>query len=239
MSPSTRLTLPPGRKPGPSGHRRLFSVRERAGPSKPLTNFKVSPCHTLRPTFPCPAPSPRPAPPLAAQPSAHASRPPGANPNHKSGPEGPFQSVLAPQHWGLGTPMPHSRLTLPPGCQLVPSGTTTQTGLKNGQGPPSHMRPSKTSCVKNLGPTLPLPSTLTSAWPSADHTTIASGLPPSLGLTLTLGGPSRGPSQGDWRHNPWDWGHGDPAPDSPCCQALYRAHWAPPLNQCRKMVRAL
>ena len=121
--------------------------------------------------------------------------------------------------------MPHRRLTLPPGCLLVSLGAASQTGLENGQGPPSHMRLSKTSCVKNLGPRLPMPSPFTSAHPSAHHTTIASGLLASLGLTLTLGGPSRGHSQGDWCHNPWDWGHRDPAPDSPCCHALYRAHW--------------
>ena len=52
----------------------------------------------------------------------------------------------------------------------------------------------------------PLRCTLTSAHLSAHHTAIGSGLPASWGLTLTLGCPLRGPSQGAWHHIAEDWG---------------------------------
>ena len=61
------------------------------------------------------------------------------------------------------------------------------------------------------GPTLPLASGLTSARPSAHRTASGLGLPASLGPTLTLALPLRGPSQGAWRRNAGDWG-----PPSPC-----------------------
>ena len=71
---------------------------------------------------------------------------------------------------------------------------------------------------KALGPTLPLLSALTSAHPSIHCTAIRSFLPASWGLTLTLtlGLPWRGPSQGAGADI---LGLGDPqapVPDSPC-----------------------
>ena len=57
-----------------------------------------------------------------------------------------------------------------------------------------------------LGPMLLLTSTLTSASPSPGCTASGLGLPDSWGLTLTLGWPLRGTSQGAWRSNTRDWG---------------------------------
>ena len=95
---------------------------------------------------------------------------------------------------------------------------------ENGQGPLRPRRPSKAPHAKMLGPTLPLASALTTARNTvARRTAGGSGLPPSWGLTLTLGRPMSSPSQGPWRHNAGDWGHRSPSAGLTCRPAATRA----------------
>ena len=74
------------------------------------------------------------------------------------------------------------------------------------QGPPSPRRPSKAPRTKTLGPKHLLASALISDHPSAPCRVGGSGLLASWGQTLTLGRPPRGPSQGAYHCNAWDWG---------------------------------
>ena len=78
---------------------------------------------------------------------------------------------------------------------------------ENGQGLLSHRRILNDNCTKTFGPTLPLPSALTSVLPSTCQTAFRSHLPASWGLNLALGQPQRDPSQGTWHRNTGDWGH--------------------------------
>ena len=163
-----------------------------------------------------PAPSPKKAPPLVAQPWDQACRPPGSKPNPRSAPEGPLPRGLAPQCWGLVTPEPSARLHCQPAINRAARGSAIHSGRENRQGPPSPLCPSKAARAKALGSTLPLASALTSARPSAHRRVGRSGLPASWGLTLTLGRPLRSPSKVPGAATP---GIGDPrapAPDSPC-----------------------
>ena len=101
--------------------------------------------------------------------------------------------------------------------------TAGHSGREKGQGLPSPRWPSKAPRAKTLVPTLPLPNALTSAPPSAPRTVAGSHLPASWGLTLTLGQPPRGPSQGSWCRYTGDQGPQDPEPDSPCRNVPTRA----------------
>ena len=77
---------------------------------------------------------------------------------------------------------------------------------------------------KILGPSLPMPSTLTLALPSLRRRAISSGLPASWGLSLTLGQPPMGPSLLAWRRNPGDWRPPSTNARLTCRQATTRAH---------------
>ena len=90
-------------------------------------------------------------------------------------------------------------------------GCPNHSGWENGQGPPCQGHRSKVPRDKSLGPMLPLPSALTSAHPSINCTAISSFLPASWGLTLTLGLPWRGPSQGGWHRYAGPWGPPSPS----------------------------
>ena len=83
-------------------------------------------------------------------------------------------------------------------------GAAAHSWLENGQGPRSPGQHSRDARTKTLGPRLP--RALTLGHPTACSTALGSGLLASWGLTLTLGWPPMGPSQGAWRHNAGDWG---------------------------------
>ena len=93
-------------------------------------------------------------------------------------------------------PPPPGPLGAPPVIQGGRTGRASEPPATF-EGPPPR--------AKMLGPTLLLSRALTSARPSARCTAGGSGLPASWGLTLTLGRPSRGPSEGAWRRNDGHW----------------------------------
>ena len=204
-SPCARLTLPPGRHPGPSGWLHSFRAGEIAGPSEPMVNFQG---------------------PLCQNSWAHASPPQrphlglplrwlhspqlwpvgllGANPNSRSAPKVPFPRGLVPQCWGLRTP--EHQCQTHPAAKPPPRSIGAPPLIQAGESPGPSKYPAtiKGPPRQNTGAKLPLPSALTSTRPSAAQKALALGLLAFWGLTLTLGWPPRGYSQGPWSHNAGD-----------------------------------
>ena len=83
-------------------------------------------------------------------------------------------------------------------------GTADHSGQENRQGPPRPRRISKTPRAKTLWPKLPLARALTLAHPLACHIAFGFNLPASWGLTLKLGRPTSGPTQGGWPQSTGD-----------------------------------
>ena len=192
--------------PGPLGAPPVIQARERVGPSEPLASFEGrqrqntwahAPTHQRPPLGP-PPPSPH-------RPWILPAGLLGANPNPRSAPKGLLPRGLAPQCQGLGTPAPaldSPSAPPPPGPLLAPLVIQGGRMCRAHRAPGAFRRPPR----QTLGPPLPLLNALSSACPSARCTSSRSGLQASWGLTLTLGGLLRGPSQGAWRPNAWDWG---------------------------------
>ena len=98
---------------------------------------------------------------------------------------------------------------------------------------------SKVPRDKTLGPTFHLPSALTFAHPYICHTAIRFDLSASWGLTLKLGQPPSGPSQGSWPPNTGDLLPLAPAPDSPYRHPTTQHIGAPLIIQGVRKGRAL
>ena len=190
---------------GPMGRHLLFRAGELSGPSEPPAIFEGPP--RQNPWAHAPPPQgPHLVLPLRS-PHSHRLGLAGllkANPNPRSATERPFPRGLAPQHWILGTPESQHQTHTAPGRPLGPRGAIAHSGRENRQGPQSPWRHSKAPHAKTLGPTLPLPCALISARQSACRTAMGSGQPASWGLTLTLGWPPSGPSQGAWHRSVGD-----------------------------------
>ena len=95
----------------------------------------------------------------------------GAKPNYVGQPpEGPFPSVLAPQHWGWG---PRAQGLDSPCCPSATRGArgpASHSERENGQVPPGPRRPLNSPLTKTLLLMLSLASALTSSQSSACHT---------------------------------------------------------------------
>ena len=130
----------------------------------------------------------------------------GANPNTRSTPMGPSQGPWGHNAGDWGPPGPSARLTLPPGRHPGPSGHRQSFRVGEQEGPSKPPVTFQGPCNKTLGPTLHLPSALTSARLSLPCTSLCSNQQASWGLALSLGWPQRGPSQGAWHRNAGDWG---------------------------------
>ena len=211
MSPSARLTLPPGHHTGPTWRRR--SIRRGNVPGPPSCH-RPSNAHgtkALGPRPPSPVHSPWPATPTSRR--AFGSGLPASwwlTLTLVRPPRGRSQGAWCPKAGDWRHTNPNARLTLKPGHQTGPPGATAHSGRENVPGPPSHHRHSNSPRAKTHGPTLPIPSALTLASPSVHRTAFGSCLPASWGLTLTLGQPPCVPSQGAWHHNAGDWEHTNP-----------------------------
>ena len=171
--------------------------------------------------------------------SGSGRRTPGGNPKARQAPEGPLPRGLAPPSLGLGPQAPSPDSPCLPAATRATRGAAGHSGRKNGQGPLSHWRLSKALRAKTLVPTLPLPSALTSARPSAPCTEGGSGLPVLCGLTLTLGWPSRVPPKDSGAYMPGIW---DPKPQNHTHAAATPPPGplgAPPLIQGGRTDRAL
>ena len=161
----------------------------------------------LGPCSRSPAPSPRPAPPPARHTASGSCLPAswGLILTQGRPPRGPSQGAWHRNAGDWGPPSPSAGLTLRPTATRAVIGAAGHSGQENVQGTPSPWRLSKAPCAKTLVPTLPLLNARSSACPSARCTSSRWGLPASWGLTLTLVGLLRGPSQGVWRPNVGDW----------------------------------
>ena len=104
LSPSARLTLPPGHHPGHRGATAHLEQENGQGPPSPWRPSKAPLPKPLGPCCPSPAPSPRH---VNRSPHSHGLRPVGlmgANPKPRLAPKVPFPRGLVPQRWGLRTP---------------------------------------------------------------------------------------------------------------------------------------
>ena len=104
-----------------------------------------------------------------------------------------------------GTPSPCAGLNLPPRRHLRCKGRRQSFREGERAGPYEPPATFESPPRQNAGPTIPLPSALTMACISACRTASRSGLPASWGITLNLGQPLRGPSQGAWCPKAGDW----------------------------------
>ena len=135
----------------------------------------------------------------------------GAIPNPRLAPEGPLPRGLATQRWGLGTPEPRQRThpaSPPPpeplGAPLVIQGGRMGRALQApatfvGHPPRNAWAHASARQRPHLGP------------PLHHRTAGGSGLPGFWGITLTLGRPPWGPSQGAWHRKAGDWGPPSPS----------------------------
>ena len=156
-------------------------------------------------------PSPRPAPPLAAEPVDVACPPLGATRNPRLAPEGPLRRGLAPQYLGLGTPEPqrrtHGVAPPPPGPLGTPSviqGGITGRSLRA----PGDLR--WPPAPNRLGPCsrLPAPSPRSApllAAQQVDRDCQPPGCYPNLWCA------PEGPIPGSYCHNTGDWGLPSPS----------------------------
>ena len=140
----------------------------------------------------------------------------------------------------MGTPEPWPESPCCHAAAWAHRGAADHSGRENRQGPPRPGGTSKAPCAKTLGPTLPLPSALTLAHPSACHTALRFNLPASWGQTLKLRRPTSGPTQGAWPQST-----GDLLPPRPERQTHPTASpppghiSGPPIIQSGRMGRAL
>ena len=126
-------------------------------------------------------------------------------------PRGPSQVAWRHNAGEWGHPIPSARLTLPPGNHRGLRGRHCSFSVGEGAGTSEQPSTFKCHCTKTFGPTLSLSSALTSVCHTASHTAFGSRLKASWGLTLTLGRPQSGPSQGTWSQNAGDWGPPSPS----------------------------
>ena len=97
-----------------------------------------------------------------------------------------------------GPPSPSARLTLSPSHHTGESGHATHSGQEKGQVTVSTRQYLKNPRTTMLRPTLPLPNVLILACHTTRPSAVSSHPRASRGLTLTLGLPQSGLSQGAW-----------------------------------------